>query len=363
MFSSRSLVSRSILTLLVLAAPTVAQAPDAYQPRTLTLAEVAQDIALLRQALEQIHAGYDRYAPRRVMDAAFARLDRRAATPMTDLELYREVSLLLARIRCNHTKAEYPAALERWREQHATHLPVRVRVFGKRMFVAESAANNIARGTEITSINGVSAPDIVTKLSRYVAVDGFTDFARTALLERDGDLMRSDLDHYWPVEFGFASEWKFALKDAQGAERVATLPPITYASWKALAGETSWIDFGNGTSWRMLDRSTALLTIRSFLNYRKPIDAESTYRAIFSRLRAQRFRHLVLDLRENGCGSDDAAAGLLRYLADAPVQPLRSVRRRTIKVDPSLRSAFDAWGDPAEIFAPAESLFVKVLSG
>lgn len=105
--------------------------------------------------------------------------------------------------------------------------------------------------------------------------------------------------------------------------------------------------------------SISLLTIRSFVNYRRPVDADSTYRAIFAQLRAKRVRHLVLDLRENGGGSDNASAGLLRYLADAPVQPLRSVRRSTINVDPSLRPAFETWGDPAETFAPTESLFVK----
>jgi len=119
---------------------------------------------------------------------------------MTDLELYREVALLLARVRCNQTKAEYPAALEALRSGNPTHLPVRVRVFGKPLFVEASAGGAIPRGTEIANINGITAADIVTRLSRHAAVDGFTDFSRAALLERDGDLMGSDLAHYWPVE-------------------------------------------------------------------------------------------------------------------------------------------------------------------
>jgi hypothetical protein len=69
-------------------------------------------------------------------------------------------------------------------------------------------------------------------------------------------------------------------------------------------------------------------------------------------------RHLIIDLRHNGGGSDDASAALIRYLADTTIQPVRAVRRRTIRVDSTLSRAFDTWGDRAVLFTPAESLFV-----
>ncbi len=346
-------------------APTAgAQAAAAsYPAHTLSPSQISADVTLMRQALEQVHAGYDRYVPRRVMDTAFARLGRRAATPMTDLELYREVALLLARIRCNHTKAEYPAALESFRTKTATHLPVRVRVFEKRLFVDTSAGNAIAHGTEIVSINGTPTKDIVEKLSRFVAIDGFTDFARAALLERDNDLMGSDLDHYWPVEFGFAREWTFELNDAAGARRTTTLAPISFAAWSALSGDGRNIDFRTGTTLAMVNATTARLTIRSFVNYRTPVNADSLYASIFAQLSRRGVKHLILDLRDNGGGSDDASNGLVTYLIDRPLQPTTTVRRRTILIDSTLSAAFDTWGNRAEIFAPAESLFTKRADG
>ena len=363
MFSVRSIIPLVVAFVSISASAQTQVPPTAYVPRTLTPDQLAADVALLRQALEQVHAGYDRYVPRRVLDTAFAQLGRRAATPMTDLELYREVALLLAKVRCNHTKAEYPAALGAFRSGNATHLPVRVRVFGNQLFVDVSAGGAIPRGTEITSINGITAADIVTKLSRFAAVDGFTDFSRAPLLERDADLMGSDLDHYWPVEFGFATSWQFGLKSAAGAVGGVTLAPVTYAAWKALSGESGQIDFRNGTRWAMLDDTTASLTIRSFVNYRTPVDPDSVYREIFRAIGAKRVSHLILDLRDNGGGSDDASEGLIRYLADTPIQPLRAVRRRTIRIDSTLGAAFDTWGDRAPIFTPAESLFLKRTDG
>ena len=328
-----------------------------YATVTLTPDQLNADVALLRHALQDVHAGYDRYTPRRVMDTAFARLGRKAAEPMTDVAFYGEIALLLAKIRCNHTKAEYPSRLERFRDSVATHLPVHVRIFDRRMFVALSQDPSIARGTEITSINGTSAADIIKRLARYAAVDGYTDFARTTLLEEDSDLMGSDLDQYWPIEFGFADAYTFGLKSAAGDTRMVTLAPITFAAWKALDGRTQSYEFGRNTRWAMLDDTTAQLTIRSFVNYRTPVNADSLYRTTFDAMRAKHVRHLVLDLRGNGGGSDDASEGLLRYLIDAPVQSRRSVRRRTIRIDSTLAAAFDTWGDRAAIFTPPAALF------
>lgn len=364
MFAVRHVIHRIIAATAVLAVPAAAQRSAAhYTAVTLTPAQVSADVALLRQAIEQVHSGFNRYMPRRVMDSAFARLDRRAATPMTDLELYHDVALLLAKVRCNHTKAEYPASLASHREENPTHLPVTVRIFGRQMYVAKSSIPSIRRGTEIRSINGIPAADVITKLSRYVSVDGFTDFARSALLEEDSDLMGSDLDHYWPMEFGFADAWTFVLRTASGSQRIETAAPVTFAQWKEFTGTTEPTDFRNGTSWAMLDDTTAVITIRSFVNYRTPVNPDSLYRTIFAQLRARHVSHLILDLRENGGGSDDASEGLIRFLADTAIRPVRGIRRRTIQIDPTLAAAFETWGDRTPIFSPSPTWFVTDSTG
>jgi hypothetical protein len=113
------------------------QQPTQFLARALTSVEAVGDVGLLRLALEQVHSGYDRYVPRRTMDSAFARLERRATLPITEVEFYREVALLLANIRCNHTKAEYPQSLNSFRNTQRTHLPMRLRVFGPNLYVAQ----------------------------------------------------------------------------------------------------------------------------------------------------------------------------------------------------------------------------------
>lgn len=177
------------------------------------------------------------------------------------------------------------------------------------------------------------------------------------LLERDSDLMGSDLDHYWPVEYGFAATWELVVKDARGATRPLTLAPISYADWLALEGPDADADFRTGTTSTMLDDTTAMLRLRSFVNYRVPINADSLYRTLFAQFRERRVKHLLIDLREKGGGSDDASSGLVTYLTDVHLQPVRAARRRTIRIDSTLAAAFDTWSERASVFTPNASLF------
>jgi hypothetical protein len=334
-----------------------------YNAPRLSPAALTRDIDLLARAIQEVHSGTNRYMPARVMDTAFARLRRRAEQPMTEIQFYRDVALLLAQMRCNHTKAELSPTLQTFRESAATHLPVQVQVVEDRILVRRSASGRITAGTEITAINGVSAADVLKAIGRYSAVDGFTDFARAELFGSDSDLMGADLDHYWPVEYGFASTFVLALRDRAGRTRTDTLPAITYRDWQRLSGDTVDVDVRNGTSWRMLDDTTALLTVRSFVNYRQPVKVDSLYAVLLNAIRGAGARHLIVDLRENGGGSDDASNGLLRHLISAPLQPYRAIRRRTIRVDSAFADAFDTWGDRRPLFSPPASSFTELPDG
>ncbi|HEX5632535.1 MAG TPA: hypothetical protein VFX50_04875, partial [Gemmatimonadales bacterium] len=131
------------------ARPTAAQAPPA-PPAPVPAAGAIADVALLRRALEVVHAGYDRYALPAALVEAWRRLDSAAALGPDQLQFYGEVSRLLAVLRCDHTKAELPETLAAWRRTNPSHLPFRFRLFGRRMFVDVAAAGTgLARGDEI----------------------------------------------------------------------------------------------------------------------------------------------------------------------------------------------------------------------
>lgn len=335
--------------------------------RTLTPAQAQQDVALMRRALETIHPGLYRRATKARIDAAFAGLERAAGQPISELELYRQVSLMLAQIRCNHTKAEQNAAIEAWRTENPSHLPFRFRLLEGRMIVESSdpAQPALARGTEVVSINGRTVATLIEALGAYVPIDGETVWARTTDLASDGDLMGSDFDHFYPYVFGFSTAMDLVVRDEKSGEaRAVPMAAIPFKTWRTLpwAGSRFRNDFSESTTWRMLDAETAYLRVETFVNYRKPVDAFEFYGRIFDEIKVAGAKRLILDLRDNGGGSGDATYTLADFLSLKPFVWNKMVRFKTVRIG-DLADAIETWGDREATFFPPLDQFTPAPGG
>lgn len=354
----------AILCLLLLAGAGLArgEAGNAYPARLLSGADATADITMMRRALEETHPGLTRYASRADIDAAFASLEKRVVEPITDLALYREISLMLATIRCDHTKAEYAEAMTRWREKYATHLPFRFKLFDGRMYVYSSDARQpaLAKGTEVLQINDEPVAAIVQRLQAAVSIDGYTDASRNTKLEADSDLMGSDFDQFYPVFYGFAQEYRLQVRaPRESATRNVTLLPLAFQDWVRLpwSAATYRSEFYKSINWRIAGKN-AVLKVDTFVNYRNPVDTMLFYSAFFRAANEAKVDHLVIDLRENGGGSNDATIALAAHLLEKPFVWNKPILQKAIRFGDWTRHV-QVWGDPKEIFEAPEKNFRK----
>ncbi|MBL8512879.1 MAG: hypothetical protein JNJ55_02730 [Betaproteobacteria bacterium] len=349
-------------TVLAAAASMVTAFAFAFPERLLTPEDTARDLSVLRQALIETHPGLTRHQSRETLDRAFESLQTRARQPMDSVAFYREIALLLASIRCDHTKAEVPAALSAWREKNTSHLPFRFRLFGDRMFVQSSGARQAAlpRGTEILSLNGQPVAGILAKLRPAMSIDGRTEASRTAKLEADSDLMGSGFDHFYPVHFGFPREWVLeTMVPGDAVPRSITMKPLTYADWQSLpwTSEVKAGEFYKSVTWRLSGKN-AMLRVDTFVNYRNPVDAMRFYAAFFAQLKENKTEHLIIDLRNNGGGSDDAATALASHLLEGEFTYTKPSLQRAIRFG-DWQQHVQTWGDRKALFEPPESDFRK----
>jgi C-terminal processing protease CtpA/Prc len=328
--------------------------------------EAGADVALMRRALEGIHPGLYRRTPKPILDRAFADLETAVAAPISDVALYRRLSLVLAMIRCTHTKADQTEVMEAWRRDNPSHAPFRFRIVQGRMLVVSSdpAQTPLPRGAEILSINGRRTKDVIAALNPYVAIDGFTELSRAAFMADDSDLMGSDFDHFYPYVFGFPESFSLRVKDsAHSRPRTVRLSPVSFRAWVRLeSGQAYRQDFADSTSWRMLSGEVGYLRIDTFVNYRKPVDAAALYARALNELRGAGARKLVVDLRENGGGSNDAALGLIDALASAPYTYQRAMRYRAVRYG-EFPKYISSWGDRETLFNPAMERFTASNDG
>jgi len=350
-------------------APTEArQATETLAPiKVLSSEAVRADIALLRRALETIHPGLVRYTSRGELNQAFAELEQAAGQPMTDSELYRRISKILAMVRCSHTKAEQPPALEAWRMESPSHLPFRFKILQGRMIVVSSDPQqaNLPRGSEILAINGRQVSDLIAELIQYVPSDGATDASRLAYLASDGDLMGADFDHFYPHLYGFPNGFSLSVKDDDSAPlRTVELKPISFRDWTSLEnnGAAYRQDFSTSTTWRMLSDDAGYVRIGTFVNYRDPVDAAALFGQVITELQAAGMQRLIVDLRDNGGGSNDASLALIDAVTKVPYVYQRAVRYRAIRYG-NLPDFISSWGDRETLFNPPAEWFIPTPDG
>ena len=118
-----------LFSCLIISAQAAEPRSSTYGANTLTAEQASADVALMRTALEEAHPDLYRYVDKPEIAAVFAKLERRVKTPITDVESFSGISLLLAAIRCDHTEAEFSEAMSKFRNESPTHLPFRFKLF------------------------------------------------------------------------------------------------------------------------------------------------------------------------------------------------------------------------------------------
>mgnify|MGYP001597324670 CR=1 FL=1 len=283
----------------------------------LTPQEASRDLAIARAALERLHPGYDRYAPRGELDAAWAGLEAGAQDGADLAELYLGLSGLLADIRCDHTKAELPEAVAEWRETAPVYLPFQFVLFEGGMYVETPApGTGLQRGEEILSLDGDPVSERLAQARRFMPVDGFTDHVRDVALQQSSEFLGSGFDQFDPLLNPDDGEVALEVRGLDGSVRTVRADRIGFVDYRALSGAARWRNFSDegAVSVTRPRPGVAILNVETFVNYRTPVDPYAVFGAIFSQLAEERVETLIVDLRRNGGGSVDAQLALLAHL-------------------------------------------------
>ncbi|HKQ79014.1 MAG TPA: S41 family peptidase, partial [Blastocatellia bacterium] len=309
----------------------VSGAQSSSAPGKLQPAEAQADFDLMRKALEEAHAGLYRYTTKAEMDKVFYTQRARLGRPMTKAEFLAVVSETLARIRCDHTRAE-PDNETLKRLENAPIFPLRIMVEGKRLVVLSNDTpddQTIRPGMEITEINGRKAGDILRLLLRAQSADGDIETGKRAIIQRDFAM------YYWEL-IEPASEFTVKARDEAGKTLTAKLAGVAKAdqeknrnpinaATRASREKLEWAR--ENLSLRFLkDPEIAQIRIRRFGGRNYSQWMEDTFKT----LREKGTKVLILDLRGNGGGQDMYGAMLVSYLTDKPFRYFDHINVKTI---------------------------------
>lgn len=181
-------------------------------------------------------------------------------------------------------------------------------------------AAHIPAGTRLLSVNGQGTPALFDEMYRVSAHDGVN---RTGPM-RDKEGRGYAVARWWMR--GYEPAFTVRLRLPQGRIVTRRLTPVPVAARPAPPADPPPV-----ATLSQVDATTFYLYVPTFSNRRyraAGADYRTTLQAIFDTLHARGARNLILDLRDNGGGSEPNESILFSYLVADPLRKYASVRSR-----------------------------------
>lgn len=339
--------------------------------KTLSSADLLADVDILERAYKELHPGLYRYNTRDQIDANFAALRAEFDRDRSLGDAYLAFSIFAAKIKCGHS---YPNFFNQTKETKnalffgQNKLPFHFRWLDRKMVVVRnfSSDERIRPGTEIVSINGLAANEILNKLMTVARADGSNDAKRVAYLEVLGNDRIEAFDVYFPLFFPPSSTNYSLQVKLPGSKKVidSKVEALNYDQ------RLSTTNTGAGTpdnsaavfTLSYLAPNAALLKMPGWALYNSKWDWKSFIDRSIDELIDKKIENLIVDIRPNE-GGLDVGDVLISRLTDRNIslsQTRRFVRYQKVPVDliPYLDTwdrLFDDWGRSA--VDPKDGLF------
>ncbi len=311
----------------------------------ITPAAAREDFDLMRDALEEAHAGLYRYSTKRQMDRVFEVQRGKLVRALKKTEFMEVVGETIASIRCGHTS--WKPDLETQRIMESARLcPLRMQMEGKQWrvrFNDTSDDDKIRPGMEVLEINGHKMRDLLRRFRPMASADGDIETGTRMQLGN-----RFGLYYWWLV--GQEDSFTVKARDEAGRTVTATLSGVTDVERKKNQNPVNSAMQDGLTRLTWTSESQALrflkgpeiaeIRLRSFMgsDYRKWIEET------FKRLQEEKAKALIIDLRGNGGGKDMYGALLVSYLTDKPFRYFDRINLKSI--DPSFKEHSNWRVDP-----------------
>lgn len=289
------------------------------------LDSLQSDLTLLRTSLQQEYPSLYRYTSKSTMDALFDSCHAALQNNTSALQFFGTVKFLLSALKDGHLYAGPSQALRQQLKEQATFLPFRVRFINDTAYIQHTAGNSLPPGTVIIAINNRSIDSIQKVLFQYITADGDIESKKRYIL---GNVFY----FYYYLVFGPQKYFDITYRAADGSintKRIEAVPE------KEIPAPMADLKMEPLLHLSVTPDSIAVLTIRSFdkteLTEAK-LDFEAFLQSTFTRLKEQRIKKLVIDLRNNGGGRDLYGSLLYAYIAREKFHYLKSLTAATDKL-------------------------------
>jgi hypothetical protein len=279
--------------------------------------ELQSDFKILRTSLEEAHPGLYWYTNKKEMDHAFDSTCKLLKKPMTQIDFLKLLLPLTASIRCAHTNVSVSNEAKNSAFTNFKCIPLTLTFINHNAFIKDdfSGKANDKIGWEVSAINGKSISEITQTLFKALPADGYNQTFKYHILE--GGLFREGYALYIDQPAKFLVE---VIDPSTGKRELLTIPASTKKEMERVNKKPA---FHPEISVYFIDSlSAAVLRINTFEAGSSNAAYRDTLRSVFKAIDERHVNDLIIDVRNNGGGTNGNVTDLYAYLASAPFKHL-----------------------------------------
>ena len=287
--------------------------PVNLQAQELSKDEIAEDLDVLLNALEEGHPGLYWYHSKKEFDN---RLDKIEET-LSEVENVTELHSLLVEVNntisCGHTTILLPEEYYSKADSTDLFLPFNIALVEGKVLVSESFTESLSKGDQILFINGEAIDGIIKELQYYIPIDKGITTKRDRSIE-------ITFTYYYAIYKGSSKEFEVSYTNSKSNKKLSKgIPAIgwnenMYKSARDFAPVQTPLEWSIDGSNTFAVLKLATFSRNGFKKYE--IAFQDTIASIFKILDDRSIQNLVIDLRWNNGGTMPFAEYLSSFFID-----------------------------------------------
>lgn len=286
--------------------------------------KMQKDFELFKNIREKANSGLYKYRTKNEIDSMYNWAENEIKKSATYRDFYNIISKLADFEGSAHNGLSLPKnILTSLRKEQTGYFPFAVKLIAGKLRINMDSVQ-IPLGAEIISINKIATQDILSNLSKYFTTDGFNKTGKTIGIN-------GAFNFYYRLAYGSQNQFLVTYKLADSEQILSQT--ITSASYKQYA--TNFVikrhsepydkdlyssDTVKEYYFEMLESNIAKLTVNSFViggHAKDPIHIRYAQflDSIFTVMKEKQVSNLIVDVRNNGGGTDPNDLITYSYLA------------------------------------------------
>jgi hypothetical protein len=279
--------------------------------RTITKEQALEDLKIFQTSLNELHPNIYRYTSRADYDKEYENVRGQIGETITIKQFYNLVAPIITMVRCGHTFGIVSLV-----DNKRGLLPLDVKILDGKLFVLRNLSPNkeLSVGSELLTINGMSAIDLINDLRNKQNADGYGVNFKDRVIERD-------FRWKFATFINQPDSFKIEFKDYKTAEQKRlTIVALSNHSVSQRLRQSNLpnakpLDFSVDTK-----NNVAVLKLGSFMAKRikkqSGQNLRKTIKRSFKKLDNSKVGNLIIDLRGNTGGKVFATPLLFSYLTE-----------------------------------------------